>query len=142
MGHENAASSGLSDRPIRWIVDDCKSSCSARSAVTQVRRDHYGSAELRPRPSGETEDRGGRGRLFIDLTIVLSDKPLFVLISSYSTGLGAVRNELSARHHRRQNAPPARLRRRELGLPVESTGLVLPCGSSARSFYRRGIKQN
>ena len=69
---------------------------------------------------------------FIDLTMgVLSDKPLFVLISSYSTGLApSVMSYLLGITAGKRAA--GKIEAQELGLPVESTGLVLPCGSSAR----------
>ena len=62
---------------------------------------------------------------------VLSDKPLFVLISSYSTGLApSVMSYLLGITAGKRAA--GKIEAQELGLPVESTGLVLPCGSSAR----------
>ena len=69
---------------------------------------------------------------FVALTMqLLSDQPLFVLISSYSTGLApSVMSYLlgitAGAQHR------GRIESQEIGLPVKSTGLVLPCGSSAR----------
>ena len=62
---------------------------------------------------------------------VLSDKPLFFLINSYTKGLSAstIGYILSLRM---QNKYGGRTDFSEIGLPVTSTGLVLPCGSSAR----------
>ena len=62
---------------------------------------------------------------------LLSDKPLFVLISSYSTGLApsVMAYILGITAGRRFRGTVAA---QELGLPVEATGLILPCGSSAR----------
>ena len=92
---ENAASSGLSDRPIRWIVDDCK-----KFVQREIRR---GPAELRPwSVRRDVEDRGGRCRLHrpdhgraerqaaVRAHFQLFHRPC------------AVCDELSARHHRRQ----------------------------------------
>ncbi len=86
---ENAASSGLADRPIRWIVDDCK-----KFVQREIRRGRkYDAIIMDPPsygrgPSGETWKIEEDVADFVDLTMgVLSDKPLFVLISSYSTGL-------------------------------------------------------
>ena len=134
---ENAASSGLADKPIRWIVDDCK-----KFVQREIRRGRkYDAIIMDPPsygrgPSGETwkieEDVAG----FVKLTMeLLSDHPLFVLISSYSTGLApSVMAYLlgitaRARHD-------GYIEAQELGLPVRSTGLVLPCGSSARFIGR------
>ena len=86
---ENAASSGLADRPIRWIVDDCK-----KFVQREIRRGRkYDAIIMDPPsygrgPSGETWKIEEDVADFVELTMgVLSDKPLFVLISSYSTGL-------------------------------------------------------
>lgn len=130
---ENAASSGLSDRPIRWIVDDCK-----KFVQREIRRGRkYDAIIMDPPsygrgPSGETWKIEEDVADFIDLTMgVLSDKPLFVLISSYSTGLApSVMSYLLGITAGKRAA--GKIEAQELGLPVEATGLVLPCGSSAR----------
>ena len=87
---------------------------------------------FRSGPSGETWKIEEDVADFIDLTMgVLSDKPLFVLISSYSTGLApSVMSYLLGITAGKRAA--GKIEAQELGLPVESTGLVLPCGSSAR----------
>ena len=130
---ENAASSGLSDRPIRWIVDDCK-----KFVQREIRRGRkYDAVIMDPPsygrgPSGETWKIEEDVAEFVAMTMnVLSDKPLFVLISSYSTGLApSVMAYLLGITAAKRTA--GRIEAQELGLPVESTGLVLPCGSSAR----------
>ena len=135
---ENAASSGLADRPIRWIVDDCK-----KFVQREIRRGRQYDAIIMDPPSygrgpgGETwkieEDVAG----FVALTMqLLSDTPLFVLISSYSTGLApSVMSYLLGITAMRRH--PGRVEAQEIGLPVTSTGLVLPCGSSARYIAAR-----
>ncbi len=130
---ENAASSGLADRPIRWIVDDCK-----KFVQREIRRGHkYDAIIMDPPsygrgPSGETWKIEEDVADFIKLTMqLLSDHPLFVLISSYSTGLApSVMAYLLGITARVQH--DGYIDAQELGLPVQSTGLVLPCGSSAR----------
>lgn len=130
---ENAASSGLADRPIRWIVDDCK-----KFVQREIRRGRkYDAIIMDPPsygrgPSGETWKIEEDVADFVELTMgVLSDKPLFVLISSYSTGLApSVMSYLLGITAGKRAA--GRIEAQELGLPVEATGLVLPCGSSAR----------
>ena len=132
-GKENAAASGVADRPIRWIVDDCK-----KFVQREIRRGRkYDAIIMDPPsygrgPSGETWKIEEDVADFIDLTMgVLSDKPLFVLISSYSTGLApSVMSYLLGITAGKRAA--GKIEAQELGLPVESTGLVLPCGSSAR----------
>ena len=130
---ENAAASELADQPCRWIVDDC-----AKFVQREIRRgSRYDAVIMDPPsygrgPSGETWKIEEDVADFIDLTMgVLSDKPLFVLISSYSTGLApSVMSYLLGITAGKRAA--GKIEAQELGLPVESTGLVLPCGSSAR----------
>lgn len=130
---ENAASSGLAEHPIRWIVDDCK-----KFVERELRRGRrYDAIIMDPPsfgrgPSGETWKIEDDVADFIALTMqLLSDKPLFVLVSSYSTGLApSVMAYLLGITAGRRAA--GHIEAAELGLPVESTGLFLPCGSSAR----------
>lgn len=134
---ENAASSGLADRPIRWIVDDCK-----KFVQREIRRGRkYDAIIMDPPsygrgPSGETWKIEEDVADFVKLTMqLLSDQPLFVLISSYSTGLApSVMAYLLGITAKAQH--DGYIEAQELGLPVQSTGLVLPCGSSARFIGR------
>ena len=130
---ENAAASGLADKPIRWIVDDCK-----KFIERELRRGRqYDAIIMDPPsygrgPSGETWKIEDDVADFVALSCrLLSPHPLFVLISSYSTGLAPsvmayLLGITAGRAH------PGRVEAQELGLPVRSTGLTLPCGSSAR----------
>jgi 23S rRNA (cytosine1962-C5)-methyltransferase len=135
---ENAASSGLADRPIRWIVDDCK-----KFVQRELRRGRkYDAIIMDPPsygrgPSGETWKIEEDVADFIDLTMgLLSDDPLFVLVSSYSTGLApSVMSYLLGITVGKQHQ--GYIESQELGLPVTSTGLVLPCGSSARFIGKK-----
>ena len=135
---ENAASSGLADRPIRWIVDDCK-----KFVQRELRRGRkYDAIIMDPPsygrgPSGETWKIEEDVADFIDLTMgLLSDDPLFVLVSSYSTGLApSVMSYLLGITVGREHE--GWIESQELGLPVKSTGLVLPCGSSARFIGKK-----
>ena len=130
---ENAKASGLADRPIRWIVDDCR-----KFVEREIRRGRrYDAVILDPPsygrgPSGEVwhlEDA-----LFDFLTLVggvLSDAPLFVILNSYTTGLAPsvveylLNTVLTPRFGGRGECG-------ELGLRVTSTGLYLPCGCAGR----------
>ena len=129
---ENAASSGLSDAPIRWIVDDC-----VKFVEREIRRgNHYDAIIMDPPSYG----RGTKGEIWkIEDSVypliklcakLLSDDPLFFLISSYTTGLqpavlsymlGTALKDFGGTVHSE-----------EIGLPVSATGLVLPCGASGR----------
>ena len=130
---ENAATSGLSDAPIRWLVDDC-----VKFVEREIRRGNKYDAIIMDPPS---YGRGPKGEIwkieesiwpFVELTTqILSDDPLFFLINSYTTGLQpavltymlnmAVKNRFGGV-----------VEAEEIGLPVSGNGLVLPCGASGR----------
>ena len=129
---ENAASSGLSDTPIRWIVDDC-----VKFVQREIRRgNHYDAIIMDPPSYG----RGPKGEIWkIEESIhgliklcaqLLSDDPLFFLVNSYTTGLQpAVLTYLISTELKTFGGY---VRSEEIGLPVSSNGLVLPCGASGR----------
>nr|MCR5101103.1 class I SAM-dependent methyltransferase [Butyrivibrio sp.] len=130
---ENAASSGLQDAPIRYLVDDC-----AKFVQREIRRGNKYDAIIMDPPS---YGRGPKGEIwkiednifdFINLTTqVLSDNPLFFLINSYTTGLQpAVLNYML--HLALDPIHKGDIQAEEIGLPVSSNGLVLPCGASGR----------
>ena len=130
---ENAQSSGVADRPIRWIVDDC-----AKFVQREIRRGHTYDAVIMDPPSYGRGPSGEVWRLeenlwgFVELvTQVLSDKPLFFLINSYTTGLAPsvltyILETLVTKKH------GGHTESEELGLPVTNTGLCLPCGATGR----------
>lgn len=130
---ENATVSGLSDAPIRWLVDDC-----VKFVEREIRRgNHYDAIIMDPPSYG----RGPKGEIwkmedsifpFIELTsALLSEQPLFFLINSYTTGLQPavltymMRTVLAPRFGGTVEAD-------EIGLPVTGSGLILPCGASGR----------
>ena len=132
---ENAAVSGLADRPVRWLVDDCK-----KFIEREIRRgNHYDAIIMDPPSYG----RGPKGEIwkleesiypFIQLAVqLLSDQPLFFLINSYTTGLApsVLTYMISAALEKRRGTVAAD----EIGLPVRSTGLILPCGASGRCSW-------
>ncbi len=130
---ENAAASGLADAPIRWPVDDC-----TKFVEREIRRgNHYDGIIMDPPSYG----RGPKGEIwkieenifpFVELTTkLLSDKPLFFLINSYTTGLQpAVLSYMLNLTVKKQFG--GKVAAEEIGLPVSGTGLVLPCGASGR----------
>jgi len=130
---ENAASSGLSDAPIRYLVDDC-----VKFVEREIRRGNKYDGIIMDPPS---YGRGPKGEIwkiedsvfpFIELTSkLLSDNPLFFLINSYTTGLQpAVLSYML--HTILDPIHPGTIEANEIGLPVKSNGLVLPCGASGR----------
>jgi len=129
---ENAISSGLRDSPIRWLVDDC-----VKFVEREIRRDNTYDAIIMDPPS---YGRGPKGEIwkiedhihpFIQLcTKLLSEQPLFFLINSYTTGLApAVLSYMLAFELKPWKG---KVESKEIGLPVTSSGLLLPCGASGR----------
>ena len=129
---ENAVSSGLGDAPIRWIVDDC-----VKFVEREIRRgNHYDAIIMDPPSYG----RGPKGEIWkiedavyplIKLCAeLLTDKPLFFLVNSYTTGLQPA--VLTYMLSTALKAFPGKVESSEIGLPVSCNGLVLPCGASGR----------
>ena len=130
---ENAASSGLQDAPIRYLVDDC-----VKFVEREIRRgNHYDGIIMDPPSYG----RGPNGEVWkIEEKIhdlvrlcakVLSDNPLFFIINSYTTGLqpavlSYIINVEITRHF------GGKVRADEIGLPVKGGELQFPCGATAR----------
>ena len=128
----NAKLSNLADKPIRWIVDDAN-----KFIKREIRRGtRYDGIILDPPSYG----RGTNGEmwkledsifgLMQDITELLSDKPLFLLLNSYTTGLSA-----SVMSYLLQMTVGKRFNidiiSEEIGIPVKQTGMPLPCGSTA-----------
>ena len=129
---ENAVSSGLGESPIRYIVDDC-----VKFVEREIRRGNKYDGIIMDPPS---YGRGPGGEVwkieesiheFIKLTAqVLSDDPLFFLVNSYTTGLQpAVLTYMISTELKKYGGTVVS---DEIGLPVTSNGLVLPCGASGR----------
>ena len=133
---ENAQSSGLADRPVRWIVDDC-----TKFVQREIRRgNRYDGIIMDPPSYG----RGPKGEIwkledtiydFLVLTAqLLSDDPLFFLLNSYTTGLQPgvltymLKNVLADRN-------PVSVTADEVGLPIEGADLALPCGCAGRASW-------
>ena len=131
-GRENLALSGLADRPVRWIVEDCR-----KFVEREIRRGNSYDGIIMDPPS---YGRGPSGQVwkleeelypFVSLCMnVLSDNPLFMLINSYTTGLQplVLYNILS----RLFKGRGGRIEAAEVGLPVTRGGIILPCGASGR----------
>lgn len=130
---ENAEISGLSDAPIRWLVDDC-----GKFVEREIRRGNKYDAIIMDPPS---YGRGPKGEIwniedsiypFIErASLLLSDHPLFFLVNSYTTGLQpAVLSYLI--HTALDPKFQGEVEASEIGLPVKKNGLVLPCGAAGR----------
>ncbi len=130
---ENAACSGLADAPVRWLVDDC-----VKFVEREIRRgSKYDGIIMDPPSYG----RGPKGEIwkieenvwpFMELTSqLLSENALFFLINSYTTGLqpAVLSYMVSAALAKRLGG---HVEAAEIGLPVQDSGLILPCGASGR----------
>ena len=132
---ENARLSGLGEAPIRWIVDDC-----GKFVEREIRRGKTYDAIIMDPPSYGRGPGGEVWKLednlydFVKLCAgVLSERPLFVLINSYTTGLAP--SVLGYLLHLLVGAKyGGKCTWDELGLPVTATGLALPCGATGRRF--------
>ena len=130
---ENAVASGLKDAPIRYLVDDC-----VKFAEREIRRGNTYDGIIMDPPS---YGRGPKGEIwkieesiypFIELTAkLLSKDALFFLINSYTTGLqpAVLSYMLNTAIAKKRGG---KVEASEIGLPVSSNGLVLPCGASGR----------
>ena len=130
---ENLALSGLSGSYVRYIAEDCR-----KFVEREIRRGRkYDGIIMDPPKYG----RGPTGELweiekslyeFVErCSLLLSDDPLFVLISSYATELNpsAVGNVLDLIVGKKFGG---KTESDELGLPVKNMGICLPCGQTAR----------
>lgn len=135
-GKENARLSGLSDKPIRWIVDDC-----VKFVQREIRRGNKYDGIIMDPPS---YGRGPNGEVWkleeniyqlLDLcSRILSDDPLFVAVNSYTTGVSPSVMEYMLDVMMRDKYK-GRVSAQEIGLTVQSTGMALPCGSTA--FWKK-----
>lgn len=138
---ENAASSGLSDAPIRWLVDDC-----VKFVEREIRRGNKYDGIIMDPPS---YGRGPKGEVwkiedsvfpFMKLAAqLLSEDAVFYLINSYTTGLqpAVLSYMLSTILGDRKGSV---VEAQEIGLPVRESGLILPCGASGRWYVKKGVQ--
>ncbi len=129
---DNARASNLADKPVRWMIDDCK-----KFVEREIRRGARYDAVIMDPPS---YGRGPGGevwkleeQIFPLVTLcaqLLSKQPLFFLLNSYTTGLSPsvmayVLGAAVAKQH------GGAVSADEIGLPVTQSGYCLPCGSTA-----------
>lgn len=131
---ENVVSSGLQDRPVRYIVDDV-----VKFVQREIRRENKYDAIIMDPPS---YGRGANGEVWkfeenlpmlIELCMqVLSDNPLFFLINSYTTGTSSMVLEnllkMNMRKKYGKKAQNGVFENGEVGLPMTDSDFILPCG--------------
>ena len=130
---ENIIASGLEKRPVRYIIDDV-----VKFVNREIRRGNKYDAIIMDPPS---YGRGANGEVWqfensiydlVELcTMVLSDNPLFFLINSYTTGISSkvLQNILNLTINKNYKG---KVSSGEIGLPMENSKLVLPCGIYGR----------
>ena len=130
---ENVISSGLEDKKVRFIVDDV-----VKFVNREIRRGNKYDAIVMDPPS---YGRGAKGEVWqfeeniydlVELcTKVLSDAPLFFLINSYTTGISStvLKNILNITVEKNHKG---KVECGEIGIPMEESKLVLPCGIYGR----------
>ena len=130
---ENVQSSGLADKNVRFIIDDVN-----KFVQREIRRGHLYDAIIMDPPS---YGRGAKGEIWqfenniYDLvnlcTKVLSKNPLFFLINSYTTGISStvLGNILNLTVMKKCGG---KIESGEIGLPMENSKLILPCGIYGR----------
>lgn len=133
---QNAEISGLPGDSVRFIVDDC-----IKFVEREIRRQSFYDGIILDPPSFGRGPKGEKwvleeclDELVTKITGVLSEKPLFVILNSYTSGLspsvcGYVLSKAM------QSRFGGSVESDELGLPVKDTGLYLPCGAAARWTY-------
>ena len=128
---ENAAVSGVADRPVRWLVDDC-----VKFVKREIRRGNKYDAIIMDPPS---YGRGPNGEiwkleeqisaLLTDVGKILSDDPLFFFLNSYTGGLSpTILNYIV-----KSCVAPSfgqEVYTEEIGLKVTKRNIVLPCGNT------------
>lgn len=133
---DNAKASGLEDKAVRWLVDDCK-----KFVQKEIRRGKKYHGIIMDPPS---YGRGPGGEVWkiedeiFDLVSlcndILYDDARFFLINSYTAGLSPAVMEYVLGVTVMKNRS-GDIRFDEIGLPVTSTGHILPCGSSAMAEF-------
>ena len=130
---ENVKSSGLADRPIRFLIDDV-----IKFVNREIRRGNKYDAIIMDPPS---YGRGANGEVWhfeenisglVDLCMnILSDDPLFFLINSYTTGISSqvLENILIMKMPKKIKGTYSN---GEIGLPMTNSELILPCGIFAK----------
>ena len=133
---ENVTSSGLQDRPIRFLIDDV-----GKFVAREIRRGNKYDAIIMDPPS---YGRGANGeiwqfedsisKLVADCMKILSDEPLFFLINSYTTGISSqvLENLLMLEARKSNKLQNGKFYNGEIGLPMKDSKLILPCGIYTR----------
>ncbi len=128
---ENAVASGIADKPVRWLVDDCM-----KFVKREIRRGNKYDAIIMDPPS---YGRGPNGEvwkleqqlseLLTDVGKILSDDPLFFFLNSYTGGLSpTILNYMVKSCIAPKNV--GTVFTEEIGIKVTKRNVILPCGNT------------
>ena len=134
IAKENMKLCGLEKNNIRFIVDDC-----LKFVEREYRRGNKYDAIVMDPPSY------GRGpnkevwkfekniAVLLDASIkILSDKPIFLLINSYTTGISNIVLGNMLKETMLKKYPNGKVETGEVGLPITKNNMILPCGIYGR----------
>lgn len=128
---ENAVASGLADRPVRWLVDDCM-----KFVKREIRRGNKYDAIIMDPPS---YGRGPNGEvwkleqqlseLLTDVGKILSDDPLFFFLNSYTGGMSPTILNYMVKSCIAPKGTGT-VFTEEIGIKVSKRDVILPCGNT------------
>ena len=137
---KNLSLSGLEQKPVRWIVDDCK-----KYVQREFRRgNRYDGIIMDPPsygrgPSGEIwKIENDLDEFITECVKILSDKPLFVSVNTYTTGVApsAIGYVLKSKVGSRATMVLSE----EIGLKVSESGFALPCGNTTMMICEDAVE--
>ena len=135
---ENRNLNNFEDRKIRFIVDDC-----LKFMQREKRRGNTYDAIIMDPPS---YGRGPNNELFkfeekinplIEAAIsILSDKPIFIIINTYTTGYSATVIKQVLKANLEKTAYKYEIVSDEIGIEIQDSGYDLPCGFTTRGIFK------
>lgn len=135
---ENRDLNNFEDRKIRFIVDDC-----LKFMQREKRRGNTYDAIIMDPPS---YGRGPNNELFkfeekinplIEAaTSILSDKPIFIIINTYTTGYSATVIKQVLKANLEKTAYKYEIVSDEIGIEIQDSGYDLPCGFTTRGIFK------
>ena len=139
---DNRDASKMSDRKIRFITDDC-----IKFLKREIKRGHKYDAIIMDPPS---YGRGPNNELFkfedcfneiVELSVkLLSDKPSFIIINTYTTGYSETVIKNTLKKHLNDNGLKAeKIESDEIGINIKDSEYILPCGHTCRWKYEGSL---
>jgi len=127
---ENAVISGVADKPVRWLVDDCK-----KFVEREIRRGNkYDGIVMDPPsygrgPNGEVWKLENNLEELLKLTSqILSDNPIFFLLNTYTAGMSSTVLNYMVEEYIAKGI--GKVITDEIGLKVTHRNLVMPAGNT------------